>query len=100
MREGEADASLRLGLTAKVSVITSVKDDAVIIPYEAVLSDGDGDYVMIVVDGKVEPKRLRSAGRVADGLVVDAKEWSGRVVITETRDVEEGMSVNVKEESA
>ena len=99
LSDGEADASLRLGLTAKVSVITSVRDNAVIIPYEAVHSDSDGDYVMLAEYGKAVVKQLESTVRVADGLVVDADEWNGKTVIVRAQDVEEGMKISVEEES-
>lgn len=99
MDTDQIDDSLRLGLTAKAMVITSVTEDGLVIPYDAVLSDEQGDYVYVCADGKAEVRRVESSVRTATGVMVSQDGWDGALVITAPGKVSEGMAVSVKEET-
>lgn len=98
LRDGEVDSSLRLGLTAKASVITSVTEDGFVIPYEAVLSDEQGDYVYVFDNDKVCMKRVSPVYQAPDGVVLTDSEWHGVTVILCPDEVTEGQTVKITEE--
>lgn len=59
------DASLRVGLNAKAAVQVSSIPDALVVPYECVLQDEEGDeYVYAYADGRAAPTGFRVRGGV------------------------------------
>lgn len=98
LRDGEVDPSMRLGLTAKASVITSVTEDGFVIPYEAVLSDEQGDYVYVCDNDTVCLRRVSPVYQAPDGVVLTESEWRGVTVILCPNEVTEGQTVKITEE--
>ncbi len=73
--EGTLDDSLRFGLTAKTRVIVDSLPDALIVPYDCVNQDDDGqEYVYLYEDGRAVRRditvseELRSGYLLAEGL--------------------------------
>lgn len=99
LADGQVDPSLRLGLTAKVQVITSIHEDGLVIPYEAVLSDAEGDYVYVCENGKARVRRVNDYVRTSNGLMVSEESWNHVVVITAPEKIKDGVSVTVVEEN-
>lgn len=68
---------LRPGLFARVTVLLQLKEDALTIPEQAIVPQGDSQFVFNIVDGKVTLTKvevgMRRSGRVEilDGLSVD-----------------------------
>ncbi len=71
------DRRLRPGLFARVTVLLQLKQDALTIPEQAIVPQGDSQFVFKIVDGKVTLTKvkigMRRSGRVEilDGLSVD-----------------------------
>lgn len=71
------DQRLRPGLFARVTVLLKLKEDALTIPEQAIVPQGDSQYVFKIDDGKVKLIKvtlgMRRSGRVEilDGLAVD-----------------------------
>lgn len=94
MDDGQVDDSFRLGLTAKATVITSVTDEGIVIPYEAILSDESGNYVYIVEQGAAKIYRLNDAAPLAQGLLLYDTRLKDSSIIMEPEKVEyEGMTI-------
>jgi membrane fusion protein, multidrug efflux system len=71
------DQRLRPGLFARVTVLLKLKEDALTVPEQAIVPQGDSQYVFKIDDGKVQMTKvtvgLRRSGRVEilDGLSAD-----------------------------
>ena len=80
----EADDSLRIGLSAKVKIVISTLDDALLIPYEAVVNDDDGEsYAYVVENGETKRQTIHSLGEQTGGLLVEHADWFGKTVVLE-----------------
>lgn len=64
------DSSLRLGLTAKAVIVTSVTERGYIVPYEAVKTDVNGSYVYVLKDGVATKQSIRVVAQVAQGMLL------------------------------
>ena len=92
--EGESDTSLRLGLTARVTVVTSVTESGLLVPHEAVLNDGEGYYVYLLRDGCAYRQNIQVAGQVADGVLLADQSLEGQKVIRQpSKTIQNGMAV-------
>ncbi len=78
---GQADDSMRLGLSAKAKVIVSSVEDAVVIPFEATVQQADGTRAAYFVEhGRAKRGALDVRQECADGLVVSAA-FAGRELV-------------------
>ena len=92
--KGVADASFRLGLTAKATVITSVTENGYLVPYEAVLADGDGSYFYVLQDGVARMHRIDESTQVARGwLLTDEALRDATVILEPEKVVADGAEV-------
>jgi len=78
---GQVDTSLRLGLTARATVVTAVTEAGVLVPHEAVLSDEEGAYVYLLKDGCAVRQNLKVMGQVAAGILLTDRSLEGQKVI-------------------
>lgn len=97
--DGEADASLRLGLNAKAMVIVSVTENGLVIPYEAIMSDEQGDYVYICKDERASKYRLPDHSKTVEGVMVTDAEWEGVKVVLQPDCITEGLNIQPVEDS-
>ena len=92
--EGESDTSLRLGLTARATVVTSVTETGLLVPHEAVLNDGDGYYVYLLRDGCASRQNIQVVGQVATGILLADRTLEGQTVICHpSKTLRDGMAV-------
>lgn len=92
--EGESDTSLRLGLTARATVVTSVTEAGLLVPHEALLNDGDGYYVYLLRDGCASRQNIQVVGRVAAGILLADRSLEGQTVICHpSKTLRDGMAV-------
>lgn len=78
---GVADASFRLGLSAKATVITSVTEDGYLIPYEAVLADEKGSYIYVLRDGIAHQYRVEGAAQVPRGVLLSDRALADATIV-------------------
>ncbi len=97
---GQADASMRLGLTAKAKIIVSTVPDGLVIPYEAVRQAADGSrYVYTAENGVAVYHTLTPQEELTDGLLVDGAGLVGKRLVTEPDKVTaDGMPLTVQED--
>lgn len=79
----EDDASLRLGLTAKATIVTRVKKEGLVIPYEAVESKGEDAFVYVLEEGAVKRLSVPGHTQVGEGLLLADNRLLGCSVITQ-----------------
>ena len=92
--EGVADASFRLGLSAKATVITSVTEAGYLVPYEAVLADEAGSYIYVLRDGVAYRYGVEGAAQVPSGLLLTDTELADATVVLNPEKVSgDGMAV-------
>ncbi len=73
----EATAGLLNGMFADVKLFTDSKEDVVVIPTEAILVDGSGQYVVILDKENLARKTPVQAGLVGDGVTEILEGLSG-----------------------
>ena len=73
-------------------------EDGFVIPYEAVLSDEQGDYVYVCDNDTVCLKRVSPVYQAPDGVVLTDSEWHGVTVILCPDEVTEGQTIKITEE--
>lgn len=100
LKEGEIDPSLRLGLTAKVAIVTSVTDGGVVVPYEAVLTQEEQSYVYVLENGCARRRNVRVKSQLAQGvLLADGDLSDARVITQPGRIDQDGMAVAAAEDT-
>ena len=94
--ENEADASMRLGLTAKAKIVTSVTKSGLVVPHEAVCRKDDGTrYVYLVRDSAATLTPITVSAELSDGVLLDTKEYAGYEVILDPEQVSaDGMPIH------
>ncbi len=100
--EGEADESMRLGLSAKAKVVISTIEQGILIPYEAILQSENGEsYVYFAKDGRATRRLIESQGEFAEGVLVSQADWVGSTLILEPEKIaEDGVTVSIAQGDA
>ncbi len=98
--EGQADDSLRLGLTAKAAVVVSANEAALVVPYDAVREDDQGkEFVYVLEDGFARRRELQVAEELSTGVLLADEALAGAEIITDPDAVtQDGMPVTVSGE--
>ena len=100
LKAGEIDPSLRLGLTAKAAIVTSVTDGGVVVPYEAVLTEEEQSYVYVLEDGCARRRNIRVQSQLAQGVLLADGDLSGARVIAQPGRIDrDGMAVVAAEDT-
>lgn len=91
-----ADRRLRPGLFARVTVLLQLKEDALSIPEQAIVPQGDSQYVFKIVEGKAELTKVvvgtRREGRVE---IVEGLTLGDQVVTAGQLKIRDGSAVSV-----
>lgn len=84
LNDGEADTSMRLGLSAKAKIVVSSMEEGLLLPYEAIVGeDGGEQYVYFVQDGCVKRETIDPQGDFGGGVLVPRSDWVGRSLVLE-----------------
>ena len=90
------DQRLRPGLFARVTVLLQLKEDALTVPEQAIVPQGDSQFVFKIVDGKVKLTKVvtgtRREGRVE---IVDGLSVGDEVVTAGQLKIRDGSAVSV-----
>jgi len=82
--DGEADASMLVGLSAKAMVTVATHEDVLLVPYESLVQDDDGATAVYCFDGRTVERRLVvTAGEFAEGVMVTDGICEGDRVVTD-----------------
>ncbi len=90
------DKRLRPGLFARVTVLLQLKEDALSVPEQAIVPQGDSQFVFKIVDGKVQLTKVvtgtRREGRVE---IVEGLSAGDEVVTAGQLKIRDGSAVSV-----
>lgn len=89
-----ADENVFLGVEGKANIHTAEAENAILLPYEAINTDKDGDFCFLVKDGVLVKQRIVTG--IADDVNMEIKEGiaeGDQVVISSGMTLEEGMQV-------
>lgn len=88
------DEQIILGLDAKLEIMTDSKEDAVLVPMEAINADKDGDFLYIVENGVVV-KRFIVCGISSDEYteVLEGIAETDEIIVSSYVELTEGMAV-------
>ena len=86
--ETELDRSLRLGLSAKVQLITDRLNGRLVVPYEWVLEDEENrEYVYVAENGQAIKRVIATEAELSDGLLITSGLTAFDRVITNPQDI-------------
>ncbi|MGH6865976.1 MAG: efflux RND transporter periplasmic adaptor subunit [Methyloceanibacter sp.] len=90
------DKRLRPGLFARVTVLLQLKEDALSVPEQAIVPQGDSQFVFKVVDGKAKMTRVtigtRREGRVE---IIEGLDSGDQVVTAGQLKIRDGSAVSI-----
>lgn len=81
-RIANADLVLKPGLFARVTVVTGVRPDALIVPESAVVPDGEAKAVYVVDDGRAKLTRIKLGKRLPGRVEVASGLSLGQRIVT------------------
>ncbi len=79
----QIDESLLPGLTAKAAVVTAVRDNVIVVPYEAVISDETGEAVYCEQNGVAFRRAVTVGKELAQGVEIVGGLQAGERVVTD-----------------
>ena len=89
LSDGSFDPSLRLGLTAKATIVTKVTEEGYVVPYEAVKTDRNGSYVYVLVGNRMQRQTIVEAARVTQGVLLEGDSLAQMQVVADATAVDE-----------
>lgn len=95
--EGVADDSLRTGLNAQVAIVTQTDEDVLLIPYDCLTQNEQGEECVYVYreNGVAEQQPIEVAAEYADGVLVVSGISAGERVV-QTPEALSGARVRVR----
>ncbi len=95
----ECDA--KNGFSTRCSIITSVDKDTIIIPYECLDSDQDGDFIFLLSEnGKIQKKYIQIKEEYSTGISFENNDiHSGNIVIKNGVGLSDNDKVCIKEDN-
>lgn len=81
------DASFRLGLTTKATVVTSVTERGILVPYEAIVSDEDGSFFYLVRNNSACMYRINESVQLPGGVLLTDEALDCASVVLEPEKV-------------
>ncbi|MDR1537385.1 MAG: efflux RND transporter periplasmic adaptor subunit [Clostridiales bacterium] len=94
-----ADENLRIGMNARISIIREQKDDAMYVPYDCLIKNKDGEYVIYTVAGGTVKEIPVSTGIESDMYIEIFGEGikEGLAIVTDPSVTMPGAKVVVRE---
>ena len=91
----DVDDSLRIGLSAKASITLDASQSALVVPYETVLQDEDGqEYVYVYENGKAVKRVITTGSANDEGFEIkDGLANGDRIVASPEKITKSGMAV-------
>ena len=96
LSDGEADDSLRLGLTADVDLPAEVFSRCLLIPYDCLQNDDSGDFVLTAENGIAVRRAVTVAAELNDGAVIGDGLAAGDTLLRDAVRYTAGQAVTVK----
>ena len=88
--------SVRVGYSAECSIVTSVDKDALVMPYEYILSDDKGDYVYTLKDSRAKKTYIKTGNEYKTGMQILGGVSEKDLIINDDGIVSDGMKIKIK----
>lgn len=97
----DANEKIKPGYTVKASVVTETVEDAIQIPYDAVLADEEGnEYIYVVSQHRAVIQPITAVKEYTSGIVIEESLEEGTSIILEPERVKQGDYVKCFETEA
>lgn len=88
--------SLKPGLTAGTKILTSVKENAILIPYESILQDDNNNEYVYIINNDIAQKRIIKTGiEYEDGTEVLNGLSVGELIVEDPSEIKNGTKVKI-----
>lgn len=94
--DDKKDDQLRIGYSADCSIVTSTDKDILVLPYEYIRSDDEGDYVLTAVKNKAKKVYIKTGKEYKDGTEILAGLQKDDQII-KSAEITEGQSIIIKQ---
>jgi RND family efflux transporter, MFP subunit len=92
-----ADHALLPGMVCSAQITTAGISNAIVIPQEAVLTDGNKPFVWVIKNGKAHRRNITQSGICEQGVVVnDGLTTDEQVIVSGQNKVSEGSTVKIQ----
>ena len=99
LRVDNPDSDLKNGFNANAKIFTDQETDVLVVPYRAVFSENDKEYVYVISDGKAQKREVETNRELENGYEIVSGIEEGEIVVTTPQSVaDKGTSVVVREE--
>ncbi len=94
--EGEKDDKLRIGYSADCTIVTSTDKNVLVLPYEYIHSDDEGDYVLTAVKGRAKKVYFTAGKEYKDGTeIVSGLDQEDKII--KNTEINDGQGIIIKE---
>lgn len=93
------DSKLRVGYSAVCSITTDTDHAVLVLPYEMIRTDDEGDYVYLAEGDRAEFRRITTGNEYQDGVQILTGLKSGDRVIVNADQCTNGQKLSIKQES-
>ena len=91
------DNELRTGYSAECSIVTSTDKNVIVLPYELIRTDDQGDYVFLAVDGRARKAPVVTGREYRDGTEIKSGVKENDLVITDSAGLKDGQRISISE---
>lgn len=99
LRVDNPDSDLKNGFNANAKIFTDEKTDILVVPYRAVFSENDREYVYVINDGKAQKREVKTDRELENGYEIVSGIKEGETVVTMPQSVTDKSSkIVVREE--
>ena len=91
------DDELRTGYSAECSIITSTDKSVIVLPYELIRTDEQGDFVFTVSGGRAKKTRVVTGREYKDGIEIKSGIRENDIVITDSSELSDGQRISIAE---
>ena len=96
IKPDSVDKELRIGYTAECEIITSVEKSVLLLPFEYLFSDQDGEFVYCGNNGRAKKIYIKTGREYKNGIEVKSGLKEHDIVIRSSSDVSEGSKLSIK----
>ena len=91
------DKDLRAGYSAECTIVTCTDKGVVVLPYELIRTDENGDYVFTERGGRAKKTPVTTGREYKDGIEIKTGIRENDIVITESAELSDGQRISIAE---
>ncbi len=91
----DADKSLKVGYSAACTIVTSTDNSVLVLPYDCIRTDEDGDYVFLAKRGRARKVYITTGREYKDGAEITDGLKAGDKVITGSGSLNDGQRITI-----